>query len=67
MVQSAVCDSVSNKITDTNWSQSKKTTFENVQKKDEAKKESEKSKDNRYGAWGPVFKNKEHFGSLHHC
>jgi hypothetical protein len=22
---------------------------------------------NKYGAWGPVYKNKSHFASLHHC
>ncbi|CAH1374057.1 unnamed protein product [Tenebrio molitor] len=65
MVQSAVCDPISSKMTDTNWGQSKKASFENVHKKDEGKKE--EKKEDKYGAWGSTFKNKDHFASLHHC
>lgn len=26
-----------------------------------------KSDDKSYGSWGPTFKNKQNFASLHHC
>ncbi|EEZ98648.1 hypothetical protein TcasGA2_TC001176 [Tribolium castaneum] len=66
MVQSAVCDPISSKVAEASWGQSsKKSSFESFSKKDNGHKTDKK--DNQYGAWGSVFKNKDHFASLHHC
>jgi hypothetical protein len=35
------------------------------QKKDGYKKQQEQKP--QYGAWGPVFKNKQHFANMHTC
>ncbi|GLV41760.1 hypothetical protein CBL_12049 [Carabus blaptoides fortunei] len=48
---------------------SRKSGFQALQKKEQEKKEAQvkQQQTNKYGAWGPTFKNKEHFASLHHC
>lgn len=47
----------------TNWNkESKRSGFEAMKKAEEKNK---KNGDDKYGAWGPIFKNKEHFASLH--
>lgn len=58
-----------NNNTNSNWNsnqQSKKTGFEAIQKEEREKNKKNNGNDNnRYGAWGPIFKNKEHFSSMH--
>lgn len=52
------------------WNTSKKpilgatTICEKGTKKEDVSK---KTKDTKYGAWGPTFKNKNHFTNLHSC
>lgn len=55
-------------------SSSKRTGFENMQKSERDRiqhKESNGKKttdsSNKYGAWGSVFKNEQHFKTMHHC
>ncbi|XP_023311951.1 uncharacterized protein LOC111692269 [Anoplophora glabripennis] len=77
MVQSASAawNSISEQVP-SNWDvPSKKDGFEETKKKEWGRKETEKKgkagderrKENSYGAWGAIFKNKDHFSSLHHC
>uniref|UniRef100_A0A336KWG3 CSON012490 protein n=1 Tax=Culicoides sonorensis TaxID=179676 RepID=A0A336KWG3_CULSO len=58
--------------------QPKRAGFESMQKKQNERKDVSKSSissvkekssqsPNKYGAWGPVFQNREHFNSMHFC
>lgn len=38
-----------------------------MQKREDEKKSQDKSKTNSYGAWGPVFKNRDNFVNMHVC
>ena len=53
-----------------NWENksSKKPGYENIQKMEQEKKSSQKSggSGTSHGAWGPTFKNKDHFVNMHH-
>lgn len=50
---------------------SKLAGFTAMHKREEERKLADKSvankTDSKYGAWGPVFKNKEHFVNMHLC
>lgn len=48
----------------------KKGGFEAVQKREEEKRQQakrEQEQKSKYGAWGPVFKDRETFASMHFC
>lgn len=49
--------------------ESKAAGFNAMQKKDEEKRQSiqKVQVDKKYGSWGPVFKNNEHFLNMHIC
>lgn len=48
--------------------ESKRAGFVSMHKKEEERKLSVTQKtDNKYGSWGPVFKNKENFVNMHLC
>lgn len=58
--------------------ENKRAGFESMQKKQHhssvpVKQETKKATGttpaagNKYGAWGPVFQNREHFNSMHFC
>lgn len=49
--------------------ESKAAGFNAMQKKDEEKRKIEEKVpiDKKYGSWGPVFKNNEHFLNMHIC
>lgn len=49
--------------------ESKTAGFNAMQKKDEEQRQVEKNLqvDKKYGSWGPVFKNNEHFLNMHIC
>ncbi|KRT79458.1 hypothetical protein AMK59_7200 [Oryctes borbonicus] len=54
------------KVPAQNWDKSSKISgYEAIQKVEKEKKESEEKEKSSYGAWGPTFKNKDHFVSLH--
>lgn len=50
---------------------SKRAGFAAMHKKEEERKladnKSVANKDSKYGSWGPVFKNKDHFVNMHLC
>uniref|UniRef100_A0A1B0DLM8 Uncharacterized protein n=1 Tax=Phlebotomus papatasi TaxID=29031 RepID=A0A1B0DLM8_PHLPP len=46
---------------------SKRTGFENMQKREKEHRASTSVKASAASSWGPIFKNREHFNSLHHC
>ncbi|KAG8234767.1 hypothetical protein J437_LFUL006599 [Ladona fulva] len=48
---------------------SRKAGYESVQKLEQKKMKEQQEKDNKnkYGSWGPTFKNREHFVNMHHC
>ncbi|KAK9509541.1 hypothetical protein O3M35_006838 [Rhynocoris fuscipes] len=47
--------------------ETRKTGFEALKKYDRMKTGSQQQSKDRYGAWGPIFKNKDHFLNLHIC
>lgn len=75
MVQGHSCGSKSNNPLDAfaRDHQSKRAGFESMQKREQERKNTQQQQKtsaaeqekNKYGAWGPVLKNREHFNSLH--
>lgn len=57
-------ESMQKKQMERNVESSKKSNGSSFMTSDKSK---EKSSDNKYGAWGPVFKNRENFNSMHFC
>lgn len=56
------------KVPPQNWDKSSKISgYEAIQKAEKDKKANEKKEYDPSGAWGPTFKNKNHFSSLHYC
>ncbi|KAJ8979695.1 hypothetical protein NQ317_000979 [Molorchus minor] len=73
MVQSASWESVSKEV-NSNWNiPSKKSVWkesppvQQVKEKRDKDNQLESSRTKQQGGWGPTFKNKEYFASLHHC
>lgn len=55
-----------NKNGDDNKKHAKNMDFVTLKKNvDEKNKKNDSNDNKRYGAWGPTFKNKEHFSSMH--
>ena len=57
--------SQSGKVSCQKWDNtSRKTGFQAIQIKEQEKKMEEKKRQN---PWGPIFKDRKNFNSLHHC
>uniref|UniRef100_A0A0P4W0T9 Uncharacterized protein n=1 Tax=Rhodnius neglectus TaxID=72488 RepID=A0A0P4W0T9_9HEMI len=69
MVQEEITFAYSSSFKSARTPEARKAGFEALNKYNNSKqtttsKTEEKSK---YGAWGPVYKNQQHFASLHNC
>jgi hypothetical protein len=45
----------------------RKAGFDAIQKKTQDEQKTQDRKKTQHGAWGPVYKNKQHFVNMHIC
>uniref|UniRef100_A0A224Y6X5 Uncharacterized protein n=1 Tax=Panstrongylus lignarius TaxID=156445 RepID=A0A224Y6X5_9HEMI len=68
MVQEEITYSSSSYLTPARTPEARKAGFEALNKYDNSKKTDGRNEEKtKYGAWGPIFKNPQHFASLHIC